>query len=149
MKTNKNIDTYFDKTKTMNKKTQSLNRFKDKSQIIMDQYATPQVPNDKLYMIDKVVRLRAQEGRFGVDHSEILNYEFEMANKDRTNHLDMLVNQRTTTLHTPTKNNKENFAASMASNMLMDRLTVRDSETKYPSTQGGMSYQEWVRRKDA
>ena len=42
-------------------------------------------------MIDKVVRLRTQQGKFGVDHSEILNYEIEMANKHRTEHLNYLV----------------------------------------------------------
>jgi hypothetical protein len=26
-------------------------------------------------MIDKVVRMRGQNGRFGIDHSELLNYE--------------------------------------------------------------------------
>ena len=42
-------------------------------------------------MIDKAVRLRGLEGRFGVDHSELLNYEFEMAIKDRTDHINTLV----------------------------------------------------------
>ena len=44
-----------------------------------------------MYMIDKVVRMRGQQGRFGVDHSEILNYEFEMANKMRDDHMNNLV----------------------------------------------------------
>lgn len=42
-------------------------------------------------MIDKVVRLRGLQGRFGVDHSEILNYEFEVANKNRSDHMNRLV----------------------------------------------------------
>ena len=42
-------------------------------------------------MIDKVVRMRGLQGRFGVDHSEILNYEFEIANKNRTDHMNRLV----------------------------------------------------------
>lgn len=42
-------------------------------------------------MIDKVVRIRGLKGRFGVDHSEILNYEFEMANKQRADHMNRLV----------------------------------------------------------
>jgi len=45
-------------------------------------------------MIDKVVRLRTMQGRFGVDHSEILNYEFEMANKHKTDHMNHLVHKR-------------------------------------------------------
>lgn len=59
----------------------------------MEEYAKPYVSEDKMYMIDKVVRLRGKEGRFGVDHSELLNFEFEMANKDRADHLNMLVYQ--------------------------------------------------------
>jgi hypothetical protein len=42
-------------------------------------------------MIDKVVRMRGLQGRFGVDHSEILNHEFEMANKQREDHMNHLV----------------------------------------------------------
>jgi hypothetical protein len=49
------------------------------------------LPSEKLYMIDKVVRLRGKQGRFGVDHSEILNYEFELANKERSDHMNRLV----------------------------------------------------------
>jgi hypothetical protein len=57
----------------------------------MELYEKPEIPQDKVYMIDKVVRLRTQEGKFGVDHSEILNFEFEMANKQRSDHLNYLV----------------------------------------------------------
>ena len=44
-----------------------------------------------MYLIDKVVRMRGKEGRFGVDHSEILNYELELANKARDEHMNYLV----------------------------------------------------------
>lgn len=44
-----------------------------------------------MYLIDKVVRKRGQDGRFGVDHSEVLNYELELANKDRDDHMNYLV----------------------------------------------------------
>jgi hypothetical protein len=44
-----------------------------------------------MYVIDKAVRLRGLQGRYGVDHSEILNYEFEQANKARSDHINMLV----------------------------------------------------------
>ena len=47
-------------------------------------------------MIDKVVRMRGLQGRFGVDHSEILNYEFEVANKMRSDHMNRLVYKSTT-----------------------------------------------------
>jgi hypothetical protein len=35
--------------------------------------------------------MRGKEGRFGVDHSEILNYELELANKARDEHMNLLV----------------------------------------------------------
>jgi len=57
----------------------------------MDEYARPNITEDQLYLIDKVVRLRAKEGRFGVDHSEILNYELELANSARDDHMNSLV----------------------------------------------------------
>jgi hypothetical protein len=46
------------------------------------------VTADELYNIDKVVRMRGKEGKFGVDHSEILNYELEIANKERDDHMN-------------------------------------------------------------
>jgi hypothetical protein len=58
-------------------------KYKSRSQLIMEQYSNPSITEDKLYLIDKVVRMRGKDGRFGVDHSEILNYELELANKQR------------------------------------------------------------------
>lgn len=57
----------------------------------MEEFHNPDLTSDKLYMIDKVVRMRGLKGRFGVDHSEILNFEFEVANKDRLDHMNKLV----------------------------------------------------------
>jgi hypothetical protein len=57
----------------------------------MEEFQNPDLPSEKLYMIDKVVRMRGLQGRFGVDHSEILNYEFEVANKMRSDHMNRLV----------------------------------------------------------
>jgi hypothetical protein len=42
-------------------------------------------------MIDKVVRMRGQSGRFGIDHSELLNYELHQTNKERDDHMNWLV----------------------------------------------------------
>ena len=42
-------------------------------------------------MIDKVVRMRGQHGRFGIDHSELLNYELEQTNKERDDYMNVLV----------------------------------------------------------
>jgi len=49
------------------------------------------ITEDQLYLIDKVVRMRGKTGRFGVDHSEILNYELELANQQRDQHMNVLV----------------------------------------------------------
>ena len=57
----------------------------------MEEFKNPELQSHKLYMIDKVARIRAKEGRFGVDHSEILNFEFELANKNRSDHMNQLV----------------------------------------------------------
>ena len=57
----------------------------------MDEYQTPTLTQDQFYLIDKVVRMRGRDGRFGVDHSEILNYELELANKQRDEHMNYLV----------------------------------------------------------
>ena len=48
--------------------------------MIIEQYEHPDITDEKIYMIDKVVRLRGQQGRFGLDHSEIMNFEIEVAN---------------------------------------------------------------------
>ena len=42
-------------------------------------------------MIDKVVRMRGLHGRFGIDHSELLNFEIEQTNKSRDQHMNWLV----------------------------------------------------------
>ena len=66
-------------------------KYKTRSQLIMEQYEHPTLTEDKMYLIDKVVRMRGKNGRFGVDHSEILNYELELANKNRDDHMNHLV----------------------------------------------------------
>ena len=35
--------------------------------------------------------MRCKDGRFGVDHSEILNFELEQANRQRDEHMNSLV----------------------------------------------------------
>jgi len=72
-------------------KAESLQKFKSRAQLLVEEYAEPSLPREQMYMIDKVVRMRGLQGRYGVDHSEILNYEFEMANKQRQDHMNLLV----------------------------------------------------------
>ena len=52
-------------------------KYKPVGEIISESYSRAELPEHKLYMIDKVVRMRCQHGRFGIDHSELLNYELE------------------------------------------------------------------------
>lgn len=52
-------------------------KYRPVGEVISDSYARAELPEHKLYMIDKVVRMRCQHGRFGIDHSELLNYELE------------------------------------------------------------------------
>jgi hypothetical protein len=78
-----------------------VQKFKSRSQLLIEEYEDPTITRDRLYVIDKVVRMRALQGRYGVDHSEILNYEFEQANKARYDHMNSLVYKNVTT-------NKEN-----------------------------------------
>lgn len=66
-------------------------KYKDPTDVIRRQYSRAEVPTDKLYMIDKVVRMRGLHGRFGIDHSELLNYEIDQTNKGRDDHMNWLV----------------------------------------------------------
>jgi hypothetical protein len=89
------------------------------------------VPAEKLYMIDKVVRKRGLQGRFGVDHSEILNFEFEMANKNRSDHMNRLVYRGEYDPYTEDTQggdfaleaDKENTGGHLSSTILFKRLT--------------------------
>jgi len=84
-------------------------------------------------MIDKVVRLRGLQGRFGLDHSEIMNYEFEQANKQREEHMNYLVYKsqmsegRCSRSHIEGEEwNKENKQGKLTSTVLFKRLSEKD-----------------------
>ena len=85
-------------------------------------------------MIDKVVRMRGQHGRFGIDHSELLNYELEQTNKPRDNHMNWLVAGYTSDnmqTHLPSKTGPLGFDEDgnvQVSQLLYNRLTVKDEE---------------------
>lgn len=53
------------------------------------------LPNNTLYTIDKVVRDRLREGRFGIDFSEYINLEKEEEHKYHYYHHDMLTTGKT------------------------------------------------------
>ena len=71
--------------------TKETAKYKQPQNIISNQYERAELPEDRLYMIDKVVRMRGRLGRFGIDHSELLNYEIEQTNKARDYHMNWLV----------------------------------------------------------
>ena len=124
-----------------------------------------------MYLIDKVVRMRGKDGRFGVDHSEILNYELEIANKARDEHMNYLVYKdpapyaespraNSTTLLPP------DDTAKQTSQVLFKRLknkgpvstgsrislleSKRSSSVRSVHTdRGAPTFQQWVRGKDA
>ena len=105
----------------------------------MEEFKNPEIPSYKLYMIDKVARMRAVEGRFGVDHSEILNFEFELANKNRSDHMNQLVYKAKYTdseYDLPASDaagDKENYQ-NLTSTALFQRLTkkeIEDQERRY------------------
>ena len=132
-------------------------KYKSRSELLIEEYQDPTVPDEKIYVIDKVVRMRGLQGRYGVDHSEILNYEFEMANKERYDHMNHLVyksNGVQTTLQTEEgdKENKPGMQKTQ-SNAIFERLTEKEiNEMKRMHMEGddrAISFNEWLRRKDA
>lgn len=45
------------------------------------------LPPETIYLIDKVVRLKAKRGPIGIDNSELINLEFEKEFKERHKHI--------------------------------------------------------------
>jgi len=83
-------------------------------------------------MIDKIVRMRSQYGRFGIDHSELLNYELELTNKPRDDHMNWLVKQRMPfrpgATDMETNSNSAQPANMNVSQILFDRLHAKPEE---------------------
>jgi len=51
-----------------------------------------QLPAETIYLIDKVVRLKARAGPIGIDNSEVINLEVENDFKKRNLHIFKLNN---------------------------------------------------------
>ena len=116
--------------------------------------------------------MRGQHGRYGIDHSELLNYELEQTNKTRDDYMNLLVykgdahstNARDLTMVPPKD--------ATVSSILFNRLNVKDEERysdysqrsllgikesngdglsgKRGKSRGqGLSYQDWLKAKDA
>ena len=103
-------------------------KYKQIGEIISEQYARSQIPETRLYMIDKVSRMRGQHGRYGIDHSELINYELEQTNMPRDDYMNKLVykrNANTTAARDLTDVLKPN---AKVSEVLYNRLSVKDDE---------------------
>ena len=126
-----------------------------------------------MYLIDKVVRMRGRNGRFGVDHSEILNYELELANRARDEHMNHLVykgenpngdpetgepadgmtiphNMSTSqVLFKRLSKRGELSARASDSSLLNSQRTKRNSARSAMTKRNAPTFQQWVRAKDA
>ena len=72
--------------------------------------------------------MRGQHGRFGIDHSELINYELEQTNKTRDDYMNLLVYK--TEAQTTNARDFSGIAPEGApvSKILFNRLTVKDEE---------------------
>mmetsp|Transcript_5904 Transcript_5904/g.7162 ORF Transcript_5904/g.7162 Transcript_5904/m.7162 type:complete len:223 (-) Transcript_5904:1796-2464(-) len=79
-------------------------------------------------MIDKVVRMRSQHGRFGIDHSELLNYELEQTNKQRDDYMNLLVYKSDASTTSARDLTQVAPTDASVSQVLYHRLQVKDDE---------------------
>ncbi len=113
-----------------------------------------ELPLETMYLIDKVVRQRAQMGPIGVDNSELINIEMEEEYKEKNQHLLNLVSGGNKGEISAYSEDKENMDANEVNAKLLARLTaMANSESKSQITSGGKStyscsHEEWVRRKE-
>lgn len=77
LSTEKQVNKHQESKRKKRKMAMSQQKFKSRTQLLVEEYQNPNITEDKLYVIDKAVRMRALQGRYGVDHSEVLNFEFE------------------------------------------------------------------------
>jgi hypothetical protein len=125
---------------------------------LIDEYERPSVPASTLYTIDKVVRLRGLQGRYGVDHSEILQFEFEQANRDKFDTLNRLAYKDPET-YDKENNRKHSYSLNKTrSNALFERLTEKELDElrragmnpeQLLEDNNRVRFTEWIRRKDA
>ena len=96
---------------------------------------------DQIYVIEKVARMRALQGRYGVDHSEILNFEFEQANRERFERMNNLVY----------KNPGDSPTQSIFERLTEKEMRHSQHYEQYTQDPKGqvLTFHEWSRRKDA
>ena len=72
--------------------------------------------------------MRGQHGRFGIDHSELLNYELEQTNKPRDEYMNLLVYKDEANTTQARDFSTVAPADASVSKILFNRLTVKDEE---------------------
>ena len=92
-----------------------------------------EVPERTLYLIDKLVRLRTKEAKFGFDHSEVLNLEREMLEPFVAGTNDLKPDRG------------EGLNEGQFSKKLMERLSRTVPGTQSPQ----LHFDEWKRKKEA
>lgn len=122
-----------------------------------------ELPEETLYLIDKVVRLRSKAGPIGVDNSELINMELEEEFKARNQYIENLVNggkARLAYQESQQQEDKEN----QNNQKLLERLTSAASKTNYNKSKmsampthskshigdrsaAAVSHEEWIRKK--
>lgn len=120
-----------------------------------------ELPQDTMYLIDKVVRQRMKAGPIGVDNSELINLEMEDEYKEKNHYIKNLMHggrqERSEGTDTENKENIDN-------QRLLERLTVAASHIHHPNNRSKMSHasksqigerstqafshEEWMRRKE-
>lgn len=158
MKTNNELqNSYLTESKHDRARSLATDKFKSEQMLLFEQYHRAQLAQEQMYVIDKIVRMRGLQGRFGADHSEILNIEVELANKSKDDHLHKLV------YSSDPYDEKENMQLSK---ILFKRLDYQNKEEIpfYQETNGtadnsskvsdidsqkkdGLAFNEWLRRK--
>ncbi|CDW72040.1 UNKNOWN [Stylonychia lemnae] len=127
-----------------------------------------ELPQETLYLIDKVVRSRAKTGPIGVDNSELINIELEQDFRNKNQYIENLVNggkKQGNQIHQSTTNqeDKENIdnqklldrlttAAAKTTNNLNNRSKMSAANSQQKSVIGeksamAVSHEEWMRRK--
>ncbi len=72
--------------------------------------------------------MRGQHGRFGIDHSELLNYELEQTNKPRDDYMNLLVYKDQAQTTKARDFSGVALANANVSQILFNRLSVKDEE---------------------
>ena len=136
----------------------SSTKYSEPLSVISRQYKRAEVPDDRLYMIDKVARMRLMHDRFGIDHSEVLNYEIDQTNRPRDDHMNSLVYKGKAEPSQDTKLSEHLKSALQIDPQELLLIGTDDEHTLKkqkiePRAQSVRSsrpsYKDWVKQKDA